>query len=170
MCSFYQILQNYEACQVFGRMCSIVILAFTLKFPIQTLLSVVPTHSDVPHDFSKTSTPPSMPTKVCLVQYNVPTIFCSLQEEHLLLTFINFSHDLDRTLWLNFKKILIKNQYETICEPVRSECSSCRVLWTRCEGIKRFFISLQSIGEKADIEICSSECHAISVNRCYCQI
>ena len=31
--------------QVFGRMCSMVFYAFTLKLPIQTLLSVVPTHS-----------------------------------------------------------------------------------------------------------------------------
>ena len=31
--------------QLFGRMCSILFLAFTLKLPIQTLLSVVPTHS-----------------------------------------------------------------------------------------------------------------------------
>ena len=29
--------------QVFGRMCSIVFFAYTLKLPIQTLLSVAPT-------------------------------------------------------------------------------------------------------------------------------
>ena len=42
---FPEILQNCVALQVFGRMCLIVFLAFTLKLPIQTLLSVVPTHS-----------------------------------------------------------------------------------------------------------------------------
>ena len=32
-------------CHIFGRMCLIVFLAFTLKFPIQTLLSVAPSCS-----------------------------------------------------------------------------------------------------------------------------
>ena len=42
---FAEILQNCVVRQVFERMCSIVFLAFTLKLPIQTLLSVAPTHS-----------------------------------------------------------------------------------------------------------------------------
>ena len=41
----YFILQNCVARQVFGRMSSIVFLAFTLKLSNQTLLSVVRTHS-----------------------------------------------------------------------------------------------------------------------------
>ena len=40
-----EILQNCVARQVVGRMCLIVFLAVTLKFPIQTVLSVVPTRS-----------------------------------------------------------------------------------------------------------------------------
>ena len=40
---FAEILQNCVAHQVFGRMCSIFFLAFTLKLPIQTLLFVAPT-------------------------------------------------------------------------------------------------------------------------------
>ena len=42
---FAENLQNCMARQVFGRMCSIVFLAFTLKLPIQTLLSVTPSRS-----------------------------------------------------------------------------------------------------------------------------
>ena len=42
---FVEILQNCVVRQVFGRMCSIVLLAFTLKLPIQNLLSVAPTQS-----------------------------------------------------------------------------------------------------------------------------
>ena len=42
---FVEILQNCVARQLPGRMCSIVFLAFTLKLPVQTLLSVAPTHS-----------------------------------------------------------------------------------------------------------------------------
>ena len=42
---FAEILQNCVACQVFDRMSSIVFLAFILKLPIQTLLSVLPTLS-----------------------------------------------------------------------------------------------------------------------------
>ena len=40
-----EILQHFVARQVFGRICLIVFLAFTLKLPIQTLLSVAPTCS-----------------------------------------------------------------------------------------------------------------------------
>ena len=39
---------------VFGRICSIVFLAFTLKLPIQTLQA---TFSGAPDNLSKTSTP-----------------------------------------------------------------------------------------------------------------
>ena len=39
------ILENFSECQILWRMCSIVFLAFTLKLSIQTLLSVVPTHT-----------------------------------------------------------------------------------------------------------------------------
>ena len=42
---FAEILQNCVVDQVFRRECSIVFLAFTLKLPIQTLLSVAPTRS-----------------------------------------------------------------------------------------------------------------------------
>ena len=45
----YFILQNCVARQVFGRMSSIVFLAFTLKLSNQTLLSVVRTHSFLAH-------------------------------------------------------------------------------------------------------------------------
>ena len=56
---FAKILQNCVACQVFGRMCLIVFLAFTLKFPIQTSFSVAHTLSlcGAPHNFSKTNRP-----------------------------------------------------------------------------------------------------------------
>ena len=39
-----------------------------------------------------------------------------------------FSHYLDRIFWLNCKIVLIDNHYKSICAPVRSECSSCRVI------------------------------------------
>ena len=42
---FAEILQNCVVRQVFDRMCLIVFPAFTLKMPIQTLLSVAPTCS-----------------------------------------------------------------------------------------------------------------------------
>ena len=42
---FTKILQNCEARQFFWKMYSIVFLAFTLKLPTQTLLSVAPTSS-----------------------------------------------------------------------------------------------------------------------------
>ena len=42
---FAEILQNSVMCQVFGRMCPTVFLAFTLKLPIQALLSVAPARS-----------------------------------------------------------------------------------------------------------------------------
>ena len=39
----------------------------------------------------------------------------------------SFSRALDIKFWLNFKKILTDNLCKTICEQVRSECSSCKV-------------------------------------------
>ena len=42
---FAEILQNCVVRQVFVRMCSIVILAYPLTLPIQTLLSVATTRS-----------------------------------------------------------------------------------------------------------------------------
>ena len=55
---FAKNLQNCEVHQVFGRESSMVFLDFTLKLPIQTLLSVAPTRSVFwPYNFSKTDTP-----------------------------------------------------------------------------------------------------------------
>ena len=45
-----------------------------------------------------------------------------------------FPRAFDRKFSMNLKKFLIDNHYKTICGPVRSERTSCRVEW---EKVKR---------------------------------
>ena len=60
---FAEILQNFSERQILWSLCSVVFLAFTLRFPIQISLSVAPklpvslSSTENCHKFMKTSTP-----------------------------------------------------------------------------------------------------------------
>ena len=62
---FAEILQNYSECQILWSLCSVVFRALTLKFPIQTSLSVVPklpvslSSTENRRKLRETSTPPT---------------------------------------------------------------------------------------------------------------